>query len=86
MNLHGYKTFVLCVIALVGFFVVSVVMGHEFDGGELALVVGSVAALYGVNDAAGALRDRSRTPSGPITALIEAPGSSIDAPGASIEA
>lgn len=64
-SLHGFKTFILCALALVGFFVVSLIMGHEIDGAELAIVIGAIAGLYGINDLAGAARDKARKPSVP---------------------
>ena len=51
------RTFLLCMTALLGFFVVSLIMKHEIDGAELALVIGAVAGLYGINDLAGGYRE-----------------------------
>lgn len=65
--MHGYKTFILCLLVLVGYFVVALVQHHVVTGGDLAYVVAAVAALYGVNDAAGGIRELARRPKTPST-------------------
>ena len=75
------KTSIVALTALLGFFAVALIQGHEVTGAEVALVVGSIATLVVGNDIGAAKREEAANPA----PRIDAPGAYVDAPDATIE-